>query len=186
MSRTVAAAILTALAQTNVSPFYAVEFLFDTSPVRFWTGLGDRTIEGNTYTGAGGLLGISGLQEAVDLSAKNATITMSGVPTELVSLALSEPYQNRPCRILFGVTDVDNAVEVFSGFMDVMNIDDSGESSIISLTVENKLVQLERAKERRYTHESQQALLTGAQEDIFFSYVSDLQDKEITWGRTTY
>jgi hypothetical protein len=185
MSRTVAAGILTALAQTNVSPFYAVEFDFDSAPVRFWTGLGDRTIESNTYLGAGDLIGISGLQEAVDLSAKNATITMTGVPASLVSLALAEPYQNRPCRILFGVTDVADAVEVFSGFMDVMTIEDSGESSTISLTVENKLIQLERAKERRYTHESQQALLTGAQEDIFFSYVSDLQDKEIAWGRQT-
>jgi hypothetical protein len=181
MSRTVPAAILTALAQPNVAPFYAVEFMFDTAPLRFWTGYGERTIAGETYLGAGSLIGISGLEEASDLSAKNATISLSGVPTSLVSLALSEPYQNRACRILFGVTDVDDIVEVFSGFMDVMTIEDSGDTSVISLTVESKLVQLERAKELRYTHESQQALFPG---DTFFSFVADLQDKEIPWGRT--
>jgi len=180
MSRTIPAAILTALGQTNVAPFYAVEFDFDTAPVRFWTGYGDRTIDGETYLGAGSLIGISGLEEISDLSAKSATISLSGVPSELVSLALQEPYQNRGCRILFGVTDVSDFVEVFGGFMDTMNIEDSGDTSTITLTVESKLVQLERAKERRYTHESQQSRYSG---DTFFSYVSDLQDKEVVWGR---
>lgn len=180
MSRTIPAALLTALGQPNVAPFYAVEFDFDTAPVRFWTGYGDRTIEGNTYLGAGSLMGVGGLDEASDLSAKSATISLSGVPPELISLALQEPYQNRACRILFGVTDVSDVIEVFGGFMDTMNIEDSGDSSVITLTVESKLVQLERAKERRYTHESQQSRHRG---DTFFSFVSDLQDKEVVWGR---
>lgn len=180
MSRTIPNDLLTALGQDNITPFYAIEFDFDTAPVRFWTGVGDRTIEGNTYTGAGNLIGISGLEEVSDLSAKSATISLSGVPSELVSLALQEPYQNRACRILFGVTDVTAIVEVFSGFMDTMTIEDSGDSSIISMTVESKLVQLERPKERRYTHESQRSRYPS---DTFFSFVSDLQDKEIVWGR---
>jgi hypothetical protein len=181
MSRTIPAALLTALGQPNVAPFYAVEFDFDTAPVRFWTGYGDRTIKGNTYIGAGSLIGIGGLEEVADLSAKSATITLSGVPVELVSLALQEPYQNRACRILFGVTDVADVIEVFGGFMDVMTIEDSGETSTISLTVESKLVQLERAKELRYTNESQRALFPN---DTFFSFVADLQDKEVVWGRS--
>jgi hypothetical protein len=182
MSRTIPAALLTALGQPNVAPFYAVEFGFDTAPVRFWTGYGDRTIEGNTYIGAGSLIGIGGLEEVADLSAKSATITLSGVPVELVSLALQEPYQNRACRILFGVTNVTDVIEVFGGFMDVMTIEDSGETSTISLTVESKLVQLERAKELRYTNESHRAL-PGNANDTFFSFVADLQDKEVVWGR---
>jgi hypothetical protein len=39
MSRTIPNAILTALAQPEVQPFYAVEFLFDTSPVRCGRGM---------------------------------------------------------------------------------------------------------------------------------------------------
>lgn len=232
MSRTIPSALLTALGQTNVAPFYAVEFDFDTAPVRFWTGYGERGVGdvisasqivsgqnyviasvGSTnftaigansnvvgqsfiatgagsgtgtvqfaYIGAGSLIGISGLEEVGDLSAKSATISLSGVPTELVSLALQEPYQNRACRILFGVVDVTEVIEVFGGFMDTMDIEDSGDSSIITLTVESKLVQLERSKERRYTHESQQPRYSG---DTFFSFVSDLQDKDVIWGRSS-
>ena len=180
MSRTVSAAILTALAQPEVQPFYAIEFNFDTAPVYFWTGYGNREIGGNTYLGTGNLLNIGGLEEAADLSAKSVTITLSGVPSDIVSLALSEPYQRRTCRILFGVQNVNAIVEVFSGVMNTMTIQDSGETSTIELLVESKLVELERAKIRRYTHESQQARYPN---DTFFSYVAALQDRDVIWGR---
>lgn len=182
MSRTVPAAILTALAQPEVQPFYAVEMLFDTAPLRFWTGLGDRTIDGETYTGAGNLLRIDGMEEASDLTAVSTTISLNGVPSSIVSLALVEPYQRRFCRVLFGVQNVADAVEVFSGFMNTMTIEDSGETSAIELLVDSKLVELERARVRRYTHESQQSRYPG---DTFFSYVADLQDRDIVWGRKT-
>lgn len=193
MARSVPAAILTALAQPEVQPFYAVEMLFDTrsgtdldgnpidyGPIRLWTGYGDRIIDGETYLGAGDLLAISGLEEVNDLSAKSASITVSGIPSELVSLALIEPYQRRSCRILFGVSNVDDFVEVFAGKMNQMPIEDSGDTSTITLTVESKMVELNRARVRRYTHESHQARHPG---DTFFSFVADIQDKGIPWGR---
>lgn len=181
MSRTVPSSILTALSQPEVQPFYAVEFDFDSAPIRFWTGYGDRTIESNTYTGTGNLLSIGGLEEVADMSAKSATLTLSGVPSELVSLALTEPYQNRQCRILFGVVNSSDIVEVFSGYMDKMTIEDSGDASTITLTVESKWVKLDRPNIRRYTSESQKSRYPT---DTFFDWVSDLQDKEIVWGRS--
>lgn len=181
MARTVPSAILTALTQPNVAPFFAVEFLFDTAPLRIWSGYGTRTIDGQTYTGTGALLSISGMEEVGDLTAKGITLSLTGLSSSIVSLALAEPYQGRSCRVLFGVTNVNDFVEVFSGLMDVMTIEDTGETSTISLSVESKLVSLERPVVRRYTHESQQALYPG---DTFFSFVTDLQDKEIVWGRT--
>jgi hypothetical protein len=76
MSRTVPAALLTALAQPEVQPFYAVEMAFDSGTVRLWTGYGDRTINSETYVGAGSLLNIQGLGEVADLSAKAITISL--------------------------------------------------------------------------------------------------------------
>ena len=180
MSRTVPAAILTALAQPQVYPFYAVEMMFDTAPLRLWTGYGDRTISLNTYIGTGNLMSISGLEEAGDLSAKSASLTLSGIDNAIVALALAEPYQRRICRIFFGVSSVSDVVEVFSGYMNTMTIEDSGETSNISLTVESKLIELNRARVRRYTHESHQA---RHPDDTFFSFVADLQDKSVVWGR---
>jgi hypothetical protein len=124
MSRTIPSAILTALGQPEVEPFYAVEFLFDTAPVRLWTGHGQRTIDGEIYVGAGSLLNISGLEEAGDMSAKGVTVTMTSLAGELISLAWQEPFMRRKARILFGVRDVEDFVQVFSGYMNEMPIED--------------------------------------------------------------
>lgn len=183
MSRTVPAGLLTALSQPEVQPFYAVEMAFDSGTVRLWTGYGDRTIGGvggDTYVGAGELLNIQGLGEVADLSAKAITISLSGVAASLVSLALQEPYQRRPCRVYFGTVDVPLVVEVFSGQLNTMNIEDSGETSTIAVVVDSKLVELERASNRRYTRESQRSRYS---DDKFFNYVAKLQDREIVWGR---
>jgi hypothetical protein len=180
MSRTVPAAILTALAQPEVEPFYAVEIDLDSGPLRLWTGYGDRTIESNTYTGGGTLMTIEGLEEVADLSAKNITLTLSGMPAEVISLALQEPYQRRKVRVLWGVRNVSDFVEVFSGSLNQMVIEDSAESGTISVTVDSKLVELERASNRRYTSESHKSRYAT---DTFFDFVAKIQDKQIVFGR---
>ena len=116
------------------------------------------------------------------MSAKSANITLNGIPPEIISLALQEPYQNRECRILFGVNDSSDIVEVFAGTMDRMTIQDSGETGTIDLTVESKWVRLDRPNVRRYTSESQKSRHST---DTFFDYVAELQDKEVLWGRTS-
>jgi hypothetical protein len=180
MSRSVPAAILTALAQPEVQPFYAVEAQFTSGNVRLWTGYGDRQIEGNTYTGAGSLLGISGLDEVADLSAQSITVTLSGVDQTALALALAEPYQRRRLRVLFGVVNSTTSVELFSGQMNTMTIEDTGSTSTISILVDSKLVELERASNRRYTSESQKSRHST---DTFFDYVARLQDRQLVWGR---
>ena len=182
MSRTVPAALLTALSQKEVQPFYAVEMLFDSGAVRLWTGYGDRTINSETYTGAGSLLNIEGLTEVADLSAKNITISLSGVAQELVSLALQEPYQRRRCRVFFGAVNVSDVIEVFAGSLNTMPIEDSGETSVIMATVASKLVETEKASNLRYTSETQKSRYPG---DTFLDYVSAIQDADIVWGRSS-
>lgn len=180
MSRTIPAAIVSALALPEVSPFYAVEMNFDGGSVRLWTGYGDRTIDGETYLGTGNLLDISGIEEIGDLGAKGASISLSGIDASIISLALSEPYQGRTARVLFGVVDVDDFVEVFAGLMDVMTIQHSGASVTVQLTIESKLVRLQSANIRRYTQANHTLRHPN---DDFFSNVTDIADKELLWGR---
>ena len=194
MTRGVASAILTALGGDAVDLFFAVELLFDDEDgtrfdevgyagnraVRLWTGYSDRTIDGDTYTGAGSLLSISRMEEASDLSAKGMSVTLAGEVASLVSLALQEPYQNRKGRILFGETSVSDFVEVFSGIIDTMPIKTGPTNASITLTIESKYVSLQRAGVRRYTKENHQSRFSG---DTFFDYTQSLADKEIAWGR---
>ena len=160
----------------EVDLFVAVELMFDSGALRIWSGIGDKSIGGQTYTGTGSLLSVGGIEESDDLSAPGASISLSGVDSSLVSLAIQEPYQNRDCRILLGSGD--DFFEIFSGFMDVMTIEDSGETCIINLTVESRLIILDRRVPLRYTQETQNSLYPG---DTFFSTVASLQDKKIDW-----
>lgn len=209
MSRDLTAEFVDEIEKAAVTAFFAVELFFQTQTLRFWSGLGEQTIDGNIYIGSGNMLGISTIDETSEISAKGATLTLSGIPSELISLALSEPYQGRKCKIYFGIlqTDTeylsqeDNSLilnedgsgiilsqldvaatmsEIFSGYIDQMNIDEGPETATISVGVESRLIDLQRPRVRRYTHESQRARFPN---DKGFEYVNDLQNKKFAWGR---
>lgn len=179
MTRTLPTGLSSVLSDGEISVSYAVDLVFDSGTVSMWTGYGDKDIGDHTYTGAGNLLSISGLEEVADLSAKSITIGLSAISSSIVSLALAEPYQNRECIVYLVINDLD-PLEVFTGYMNTMQISDEGETSSIQLTVDSKLVRLERASNWRYTNENHQSRNPN---DTFFSFVTDLQDKQIVWGR---
>jgi len=208
MSRTLSDGIVSVLTAEAIQPFFAVQMFFDTQTLNFWTGLGELTVGGVTYTGTGQLMQISELSETAEISAKGATITLSGIPSNLISLALTEPYQGRLCKIYFGAIDANRVyltdedgnyllnedsskidisigdpndiVEVFTGYMDQMNIEEGAETSTIGLAVESKLIDLERPRVFRYTDANQKSRFTN---DKGFEFVEDLQDKRFNWGR---
>lgn len=180
MSRSTAAALLTALQADEVRPYFAFKLEFDNGTLRYWTGIGDRTINSETYTGSGQVIGLTDVTEVVDLSAKNLTLTVNGVDSSLVNLALTEPYQNRPATVFFGEQSISAAVKVFAGTIDTMTIVDEGDVSTIGLVLESNLVRLQSTSSQRYTDENHQSRYDG---DTFFSYVQDIQDRQITWGR---
>lgn len=140
-----------------------------------------------TYTGAGELLAVSGFAETADLSAQGITLTLSGMNTAVVQEARDEDYQGKAVKLRMGAFDsygtiVDLPFDVFNGFMDVITIDDEGESSIISLTAENKLIRLQRSNERRYTSQDQKIKHPT---DQGFEFVTKLQDSKVSWGKET-
>lgn len=209
-SRDLTAMLLNALDDEVIQPFFAVQFDFDSGPIRAWTGVGNAFIDGQTYTGTGTLLNISSVEETAEMAVRGATLTMTGIPSELLSLALQEPYQGRVCKIYFGlfapewilaggiwndlgewvdasywqdsgVNTYANLTEIFSGYMDEMNIDEGADFATIEMTVENKLIDLERSRVRRFSSGYQKTRYPG---DKGLDFVEDLQDKEIIWGRS--
>ena len=188
MSRDLTSVVETALTADVIEPFFAVDLLFDSpSELYLWTGVGDKTINSKTYQGAGALLQIEPIEETADISARGATLTLSGVPSSLLSHALSTKYQGRVCKIYFGVMGTPaDYVEIFSGYMDQMTIDEGPESCSISMTVENKLVALERPAGTRYTSAYQKEKYPNANgtgnPDKGLDFVVGLQTKKIIWG----
>ena len=187
-------------------PFFAINATLDSTTLRLWTGVGDLSISGVVYSGVGEFLAIGDIEEASDISVKGLTLSLSGIPSDLISLALNTPYQGRELTMLFGVTDLqrvfllqengsfllletadrfitgdDSApAQLFKGFIDTMVIEEATETATISVTVENRLIDLERQRVFRYTDQSQKAIHPN---DKGFEFVEDLQDKTFNWGR---
>jgi len=187
MTRNIAASILSKLTADAVYPFYAIDFNFDDNPVYAWTGLGTITIGGNDYIGTGTLLQISDVEETQDIAAKGMTLSLTGVLPEFLALALTEPYQGRICTVYLGfMTSWESpdaspdVMEMFSGYMDQMTIDEGAETATIALSVENRLIDLQRPRNRRYTKQNQDARFSG---DKAFNYVESLQEKKLIWGK---
>jgi len=194
MSRDLTPTTIAALDDAVVYPFFAVELKFDegtfvpigqTEPVekilRFWTGQGLLILPDLTeWYGVGSLLGISSIEETSEMSVRGATITLSGIPSEVISLALSEPYQGRVCNIYFGVKGENVFNNIFSGYMDQMNIEDGPETCTVEVTVENKLIDLERQRVARFTSGYQKSVYPN---DKGLEFIEDMQDRPLTWGK---
>jgi len=183
-TRDISSAITNNLEDEVIQPFFAIELLFDSAPIRLWTGTGDATIDGDTYIGTGNLLDISSVEETSEIAVRGATITLSGMSSEVISLALQSPYQGRVCNMYFGIVSgntYSSLTQIFSGYMDEMNIDEGPDFGSIELKVENKLIDLERARVRRFTSGYQKSVYPG---DKGLDFVESLQDKEIVWGRS--
>lgn len=183
MSRSVTTAMNNQLTAAELQPFFAVDLAFDGGNLQLWTGYGDITFNSITFTGAGDILTISDVSETSEVQATGITIGFSGVPSTLIASALTETYQGRACTIYFGTLSSGAVVAdpyiVFSGRMDVMNIDDSGSTCDITLQAENRLIDLDRPRGRRYTSEDQKIDYPN---DKGLEFIADLQDKEIIWG----
>jgi len=171
----------TTLTGPQFQPFYAVELLLDSGPLRFWTGYDTKTIGGQTYNGIGGLLSISGIEEVTDLSAKSATVTLNGIESTSLGVAFTEPVQYRVCNIYFGLRDTGTVDQVFGGQVNTVDISDDGQTGTIQISVDSIYITLDRIRPRRYTSESQKSRYSS---DTFFDWVSKLQDKQVVWGRS--
>ena len=186
MSRDISTLVQNALDDEVMYPFFAVELLFDgAQTLRLWTGVGTLSYDSNDWFGTGSLLQIDTVEETSEIAAKGATITLSGVPNEVLSLALSEPYQGRQAKVYFGVhidgeSDSASMTEVFAGYMDQMNIEENTEASTIQLTIENKLIDLERPRTARFTNAYQKYLYP---DDKGLEFVESLQDRYLYWGK---
>ena len=167
--------------------FFAVKAEFDTDDILVWSGIDDLVIGSDTYTGAGTLLSVSNSEDNLELKSNGLVVALSGMDTTVVNYALTENYQNRPITIFMGyvmggTNEVAGTLTLFKGRMTSLVINDTPEGSTVTIDAENRLVDLDRPSNLRYTKESQNFLFSG---DTGFNRVASLQDKQINWGKSS-
>lgn len=173
----------TEIEAAQLSPCWLVKADFTSGTVALWSGIGEITHEGQVYTGAGKLMGISSIKETQNLEAVGVSVTLSGLPSDLISIALNENYRGRSVIIYMGAistTGVLYTIQLFGGTMDVMELSTDGQTASISVQCESDLIRLREPVNKFYTPEDQKV---NYPTDKGFDFVPALQDKEITWGQ---
>ena len=181
------ASIVNRLAADEQAIFFALKAEFDSDDILIWSGIDDIVINSETYTGAGSLLSISNVEETLELKSNGLAVALSGMDSEVVTLAMTENYQNRPLTlylgyIMGGTNEVAGTLTLFKGRMTSLVVNDTPEGSTVTIDAENRLIDLDRPSNLRYTKESQNFLHSG---DTSLNRVASLQDKQIIWGKTS-
>ena len=176
-----------ALDDATIRPvmFYEAEFVGG-AMVRLWSGTYDRVWNTYTWEGIGSIVGIGKVEETQTLRAAAVEIVVQGITSDSVSRALQSLRQNRPGRIYMGLLDggdvlIGDPTLVFEGRLDSAQIEERADGAVVVMRYESRLIDLERPRIRRFTHEDQQQTAPG---DRGFEFVPGLQELTITWGDT--
>jgi hypothetical protein len=194
MPRNLSPNVLAQVQAQQLRPALFLEIAFLTETVWLWSGLGPITPPGpafggttfpykQTFLGMGWLGQIKAVPAVTDVIAQNITLELSGIPTELVTDAINAVRQDSIGTVWVAVLDANNLVigdpvQVFQGSLDVPTLVEGAETSSLTITAENPLIDLNRAPERRFTDIDQQTDFPG---DTGFFQVQILQDYNWVW-----
>jgi hypothetical protein len=188
--RDLTAAMEAAVQAGTIRPvlLYEGEFYTAGSPsvqyLRLFTGVGTLSWDGKTWTGGGGLLAITPLEESREVKAIGFTVSVQGQSSSNIALALASVRQGKPGKLWLGLFDASWALladpyEIANGRLDYPTIEDSADLCTIAVQYEDRLVDVDRARERRYTGEDQ---AIDYPTDPGFEFVPALQDMQFMWG----
>lgn len=183
--RTVSASASTVLSGRLVPLVLLIEMDLS-SPLYLNTSNADLVIASTTYYGTKGM-GKVAPQQDVSGDVKGLSFEISGAPSAMVSLALTEKVQGKAVRIKACILDpttfafVDTRVR-WAGRLDVMTISESqsesGGTATISITAEHAGIDLTRPANVYYSDDDQQRLNPG---DLFLQFMADQIDQRIVW-----
>lgn len=191
----------------STNPVLMGELEFDSGTLRMWTGLGSLFWGEKEFLGGGNFIGISPIEETQETVAKGVVLSLNGIASTNIALALAERPRGRPFRLYLAVAStrryvateagdglveledgsgyvllennlVDSPYRSFSGLMDVIESSDNGETATLRLSVENILIVGQRTKIYRYTDLDQKKTYPN---DKGLELINQLQDKELVW-----
>jgi hypothetical protein len=138
---------------------------------------------GHTWLGMGQFGTIEAVSETLEVFAQPLVLTLSGVEARFVTAARDTQYKGRDVVIYRGVFDartvelLDTPEELWSGYMDYMEIEVSKGFGAIKLHCEHRLRRL--AKAYRWTDEGQRQRFSA---DRFFEFTWRIRTDKAKWG----
>lgn len=188
MSRDLLPAASAAVRGEVVCRTVAVRLDFAGGAVRLNGSLASILIDGEEFPGVGSLLGVSAIDETWELQNSGMSVSLSGIPRDMINIALTEPYQNRPATVWEVLLDRETGAPiaapaiVFRGRMDQMNVS-LGELASVQITIEDLLTELDRPNLARFTDEDQRRAFPS---DGALRFVSATAEREIIWPSRSF
>lgn len=175
--------MLAAIAASDLQPAVFVEAFLNGPVVRIWSGIGTISWNGHTWAGLGSLMSISMTEDAATVEARGISIVMSGLDATLLADCLADFRLGLPVTVYFALyasgSLIADPIISWAGRMDQPTIDVAGDTASITINCENRLIDMNIAVDRRYTHEDQQLENPG---DLGFQFVNGLQETTLFWG----
>lgn len=183
MTRSIDAATITELAKDNFN--LATLIQFDLSSALYLTDW-DRNLSAlsQTWSSSPHFLGVGDVTETSDLRVNTLDITLSGVEQAYVAIFLSQNYIDRPVKIYRAVINSSDAVIgapilLFSGLITNYSIQDSKETSTITVQLASHWKDFEKEVGRKTNHNSQSIHFPS---DKGFEFAAK-SIKDLKWGR---
>jgi hypothetical protein len=181
--RDISSPMLASLTSNAIIPGFLVDVAFRSAPEYVWTGVGNIVYNGNTYRGVGSFGKLGGITESSSVTADGTTISLSGIDPALLAECLTDIQLGAPVTIYFALFDgslniLGTPYPLFVGVVDQPVIQPGLDELTISLKLENKLANLQRANMRRYTAADQNLYYPG---DTAFNWVELLNDQALKW-----
>ncbi|MCU1324986.1 MAG: hypothetical protein JWN34_356 [Bryobacterales bacterium] len=183
MSRDLVSATRDASQGSVIVPVWLIKLQFDGGTIFLSTYDGPLTWSGDTYIGAGAIGSISPIQEDTELARTTLSMQVRGLPSEIIDIVHNEYFQGRRATTYLGYLDqitrqfVDDPVIMHRGRMDTAQIDESDTCSV-TLTVESRFADWDKAKVRRFNDADQKSRFPG---DRGLEFVTQAEQGTI-WG----
>ena len=184
--RGMSASMLAEIAKDDVLSCLLIEVYADSGTLFFTNAYMDLSWNSNTYSAAGNFISVSRITESINNEIPTMTLSLSGVASANVALALGQDLIDRQVIVRRAYLDASYAVisdplEQFNGNISSHpSIIDNRGASTIEIRVSSHWADFERVAGRRTNNEDQQTLYSG---DTFFLFTSEII-KDAPWGRT--
>ena len=185
MSKTLTSANSNVLDDSVIIPVHFLKIEYTSGTLYLNTSDRDITFDSNSYVGGSGIATISSIEESQELQASGIQLTVSGVSSSNVSIALTENFKNVDATLYLGFLNTadytlhDDPFIIFKGKVDTQDVQISDDTATIVIEIENRLIDWERQRISRYTNNDQLQKFSG---DVGLEFVQQLVEKELFWG----
>jgi len=187
MARGYPTSLLKALSSKSANIAIMVRIGLRAANVNVWTGSSDITFDGETFVAAGGLIGISDIEEGA-LESRPVTLTFAGQGSGIYQQIKANNPKNRPVYIwLAAMNDAFTALAALDSYYMLTKVyvsrpilQDNANGWTVALECETEFARLFRPSAAFLTHNEQQKRHPG---DTGLRFISTLPQADVPWGK---